>query len=69
MTLLTVVVAVGFLGCWFFLRQIAFYLVRCAAELEQIDASLTVVTIRIESLHSPLKEIEAHLKTNRLPEP
>jgi hypothetical protein len=50
MTLLTVVVAIGFLGCGFFLRQIVFYLVRSVAELEQIEASLTIATLRIESL-------------------
>ena len=50
MTVLCVVVALGFLGCWFFLRQIVFYLVRSVAELEQIEASLTMTTLRIESL-------------------
>jgi hypothetical protein len=58
MTLLIIVVAIGFLGCWFFLRQTVFYLVRSVAELEQIEASLTIVTIRIESLRSPPDEIE-----------
>ena len=62
MTILTLIVGIGSLGCWFFLRQIVFYLTRCVAVLEQIDASLTVVTIRIESSHSPLEKIEAHLK-------
>jgi len=50
MTVLTVVVAIGFIGCWFFLRQIVFYLIRSVAELEQIEASLTITTLRIESL-------------------
>jgi len=50
MTILTLIVGIGFLGCWFFLRQTVFYLTRCVAVLEQIEASLTVVTIRIESV-------------------
>jgi hypothetical protein len=49
-TFLTVVVAIGFLGCWFFLRQIVFYLIRSVAELKQMEASLTIATLRIESL-------------------
>jgi hypothetical protein len=62
MTILTLIVGIGFLGCWFFLRQTVFYLTRYVVELEQIDASLTTMTIRLESLHSPLGKIEARLK-------
>jgi hypothetical protein len=58
MTLLTLVVAIGFLGCWFFLRQIVFYLIRSVAELEQIEASLTIATLRIESLKEPTHSAE-----------
>ena len=61
MTVLTLVVAIGFLGCWFFLRQIVFYLIRSVAELEQIEASLTIATLRIESLKEPVHSDE--LKT------
>ncbi|GEM_PF-4094008 len=59
MIVLTVVVAVGFLGCWFFLRQIVFYLTRSVAELEQIEASLTIATLRIESLKDPTHSPES----------
>jgi len=55
-----------FSDAWFFLRQTVFYLVRSFVELEQIEASLTIVTIRIESLRSPPDEIDARLETNRL---
>jgi hypothetical protein len=61
MTVFTVVVAIGFLGCWFFLRQIVFYLIRSVAELEQIEASLIIATLRIESLKEPVHSDE--LKT------
>ena len=61
MTVLTFVVAIGFIGCWFFLRQIVFYLTRSVAELEQIEASLTIATLRIESLKEPTHSPE--LKT------
>ena len=72
MTLLTIVAAIGFLMCWYFLRQIVFYLVRCAHELAEIDASLAIITGKIESLYSPLESIEGHLDPNKLhvePEP
>ena len=59
MIVLTVVVAVGFLGCWFFLRQILFHLTRSVAELEQIEASLTIATLRIDSLKDPTHSTES----------
>jgi hypothetical protein len=58
MTVLTVVVAIGFLGCWFFLRQVVFYLVRSVAELEQIEASLTMATLKIASLKERTRSSE-----------
>jgi hypothetical protein len=60
MSILTVIVGIGFLGCWFFLRQMAYYLTFYASELEQMNASLTVMTVRIESLRSPGDGSGAH---------
>ena len=65
MILLTVVVAIGFLACLYFLRQIVFYLARCTGQLTEIDASLSVVILRLEALYSPLESIEDHLDPNK----
>lgn len=64
MTILIIVVVIGFLACLYFLRQIVFYLARCTSQLAEIDASLSVVILRLEALYSPLESIEDHLDPN-----
>jgi hypothetical protein len=72
MTLLTIVLVVGFCICCFSLVKIESYLARCLGELSDIARSVDSLNDKISSLCSSVDDIEGHLNPTRLdigPEP
>jgi hypothetical protein len=56
MTLLTVIVAVGFLGCWFLLWGIAETISHCAAKLTELNSTADDIVIAANQISISVDE-------------
>ena len=62
MTILTIVVAIGFLGCWYFLRAIRNYTLGCSHRLMQLDSTATDINISLGSIYDALDNLKDHIE-------
>lgn len=62
MTLLTIVVAIGFLVCCYYLRQIVNVLVRCSMSLTELNGTADDINKEIGPLSNALEELKQHIE-------
>jgi hypothetical protein len=61
MTLLTVIVAIGFVGCWFLLRRIANLLTACHQGLCELNSTADDVNNTVSATSVAIDNIEQRL--------
>lgn len=62
MTILTIVVAIGFLGCCYFLRQIVTLLVRCSVGLSELNSTADDINKVLGPLSVTLDDLKQHIE-------
>ena len=62
MTLLTIVVVIGLLGCWYFLRQIVNLLARCSMGLSELNSTADDINNVLGPMSVTLDELKQHIE-------
>lgn len=62
MILLTVVVAIGILGCWYFLRQIVNLLVRCSVGLSELSSTADDIHNTVGPMSAAVDDLKQHIE-------
>lgn len=62
MGLLTAIVAVGFLGCWFFLRQIRDVLLGHSVKLSELNSTADDINNSVGPMSVSLDDLKQHIE-------